>query len=351
MAKTASLKKTTRAGSRSVPNPLPDPAGSSGEEVVAIERNQRITKATPAPHVAGATSWRTWRVRPSSSSQSRLTCAERQTRRDTRRRGRGRPSRGDGHAHHPTPRPSRRGRRGGRWRPGPAGFEVAVALAIGGIVTAHTHGPRRSWTRARPDAVRRRVRIGPTPVSRAPDPLRWDKTCPVAVDLVRPHPADQGGPDRCNEIVSLNLVRCECSPGGVSFNLVQENPDSPGVWLSRWMCSGDCDLFFSLGPGIVGGNVESPLNLACASLLRDALEFGIKHYAAIDAGHPEAEVDQDGVIQPGPEIAIKCLPAADCERARAGNDHPVLSASHSMQDRRWSGNDRLNSGSTKGPMP
>jgi hypothetical protein len=42
MAKTASLKKTSRAGSRSVPNPLPDPAGSSGAKVVAIERNQRI---------------------------------------------------------------------------------------------------------------------------------------------------------------------------------------------------------------------------------------------------------------------------------------------------------------------
>jgi hypothetical protein len=54
------------SGLRSVPNPLPDAAGSLGAEVVAIERNQRIIVP---PHVAGARSWRTWRVRPSSSSQ------------------------------------------------------------------------------------------------------------------------------------------------------------------------------------------------------------------------------------------------------------------------------------------
>src|SRR5918996_439810 len=54
MAKTASLKKTSRAGSRSAPNPRPDPPG----EVAANERNQRIIAA---PHLAGATSWRTWR--------------------------------------------------------------------------------------------------------------------------------------------------------------------------------------------------------------------------------------------------------------------------------------------------
>jgi hypothetical protein len=45
MAKTASLKKTSRSGLRSAPNPLPDPAGSSGPEVLAIERNQRIIVA------------------------------------------------------------------------------------------------------------------------------------------------------------------------------------------------------------------------------------------------------------------------------------------------------------------
>jgi hypothetical protein len=42
MAKTASLKKTSRSGLRSVPNPLADAAGSLGAEVVAIEQNQRI---------------------------------------------------------------------------------------------------------------------------------------------------------------------------------------------------------------------------------------------------------------------------------------------------------------------
>ena len=39
MAKTASLKKTTRSGLRSEPNPLPDPAGSSAAEVAANVRN------------------------------------------------------------------------------------------------------------------------------------------------------------------------------------------------------------------------------------------------------------------------------------------------------------------------
>jgi hypothetical protein len=37
--------------------PLPDPAGSSGAEVVAIERNQRITKATPAPRHPMGSRW------------------------------------------------------------------------------------------------------------------------------------------------------------------------------------------------------------------------------------------------------------------------------------------------------
>ena len=66
MATTASLKKTSRSGLRSVPNPRPDAAGSLGAEVVAIERNQRII----------VPSSRRWRqiaadveVRPSSSSQ------------------------------------------------------------------------------------------------------------------------------------------------------------------------------------------------------------------------------------------------------------------------------------------
>jgi len=73
MAKTASLKKTSRAGSRSVPNPLPDPAGSSGAEVVAIERNQRIIVS---PHVAGGHVVMSWTVRlgapvPSSAQPGR----------------------------------------------------------------------------------------------------------------------------------------------------------------------------------------------------------------------------------------------------------------------------------------
>jgi hypothetical protein len=66
MAKTASLKKTSRSGLRSVPNPPPDPAGSSGPEVLAIDRSQRIIVAR---HLAGAASWRTWRERLNSSWQ------------------------------------------------------------------------------------------------------------------------------------------------------------------------------------------------------------------------------------------------------------------------------------------
>lgn len=61
-------EKTTRSGLRSVPNPLADPAGSSAGEVAANERNQRIIVA---PHLAGAASWRIWRVRLSSSWQER----------------------------------------------------------------------------------------------------------------------------------------------------------------------------------------------------------------------------------------------------------------------------------------
>ena len=93
-------------------------------------------------------------------------------------------------------------------------------------------------------------------------------------------------------LVSFDLVRCGCSLGGVSFNLVRETQTHWKCGSADGWCSGHCDLFFSLGPGIVGGNVESPLDLVCASLVRDALEFGIKHYVAIDAGHAEAEVDQ-----------------------------------------------------------
>jgi predicted dinucleotide-binding enzyme len=40
MANTASLKKTARVGLRSAPNPRPDLAGPSREEVVAVERLQ-----------------------------------------------------------------------------------------------------------------------------------------------------------------------------------------------------------------------------------------------------------------------------------------------------------------------
>ena len=68
MANTASLKKTTRAGSRSVPNPLPDPARSSGAEVVAIERDQRITVYAILVRPVAAQSWAATMMRSQAGS-------------------------------------------------------------------------------------------------------------------------------------------------------------------------------------------------------------------------------------------------------------------------------------------
>ncbi len=94
----------------------------------------------------------------------------------------------------------------------------------------------------------------------------------------------------------------------------------------------------SLGPRVLSGNLKAPLDPLYVMVIMSVVESGVEIDAALDAGHPKAEMRLDHISgrKRGPHIAVKSYFGTDSERSRASNDHAIRPAVHSMQDR-WRG--------------